>query len=634
MITAELVKALVLSLYISPALAQDDQQRVDALKALSIEELASLDVTTAGRRSERITDVPAAVSVVTAEDIRRYAATTLAETLRLADGLHVSRFDGRTYGVSARGFNISTSNKMLVMMDGRSLWTPLFSGVLWDEHDAIMADIERIEVVRGPGGTLWGANAINGVINIVSRPAADTIGTYGFLAAGTEERLVAAIRHGAPMGQQGAWRAYAKLSFVDDNRFANGSGSDDEQRRGFAGARAGPPVGANDFVIQADGYKAALGLFDRDDTDIHGANMRGRWTRGAASGAQLQVQAVAQYSYRNVPLQFEERRRTASIDAQQSFRIGRHDVVAGASAEVTRDRTAQSPVLYFDPSSRTLSLFSVFAQDDITVVRGKLWVSPGLKLLKNSYTGVETHPGLRVRFVPAAGHTLWAATSRAVRLPSRFDRDLRFTGTLSRVVVAGSENFMAETVTAIEGGYRAQLSSRVSFDAAAFSNRYDKLRSQSPGGPIGLATLANDLNGRSKGLELSLHAQLMPGLRAHASYTRLATSTSVEPGRTIIGNAVSEFNDPDHQAALRLYADLPRGFELDAFGRYVSALPHPVVPAYGELDARFGWVSPGGHEIALVGRNLLHGRHPEFNPPGPRRYEFERAVTLRSTWRF
>ena len=616
------------------ASAQQPGTRVAALKSLSLEELASLDVTTAGRRLQSIADVAAAVSVITAEDLRRSAATSLAEALRLADGLNVARFDGRTWAVSARGFNITTSNKMLTMMDGRSLWTPLFSGVLWDEHDVLMADIERIEVVRGPGGTLWGANAMNGVVNIVTRPATDTLGTYGVVTLGSEDRLVAGIRHGRRIGENGAWRAFAKMSFLDGNRFANGDAAHDPQQRAVVGARADWRRGDSTFVLQGDAYGGRLGLADREDTEIHGGYVRGAWTRAFSPRSSLQVQAVADYSSRIVPLQFEEQRLAAQIDAQQRLTRGRHDLMFGGNVDVTRDETQPSAVLFFEPADRTLTLISAFVQDEIELARGRLWITPGIRLLKNSYTGIESHPGLRVRWRPAAGQTIWGAVSRAVRLPSRFDRDLRFTAGTPFVIVSGSEDFMAETVTALEAGYRAQFGTRVSVDIAAFSNRYDELRSQAPGGAAAQALVSNDLNGRGKGVEIALTAQAAPWLRAHASYTRLATSTTIDEGRVDLGQGIVELNDPDHQAALRVYADLPRGFEVDGFLRYVSALPAPVVPAYAELDARAGWVSPGGFEIAIVGRNLLHDSHPEFGAPGPRRYEFQRAVLLRSTWRF
>ena len=628
--------AFILALTPAAAYAQQPESRVAALKSLSLEELASLDVTTAGRRLQSIADVPAAISVLTSEDLRRYGSSSLPETLRLAHALQVARFDGRTWAVSARGFNITTSNKMLTMMDGRSLWTPLFSGVLWDEHDTLIGDIERIEVVRGPGGTLWGANAINGVINIVTRKATDTIGTYGFVTAGTEDRLVAGVRHGRTMGERGAWRAYAKASLIDGHRFADGLDAEDDQRRVLVGARADWKSGANTFVVQGDAYAARLGLFDRDDTSIHGGYARGAWSRALSARAELQVQATFDYSSRDVPQQFEEQRVTGGLDVQHRFVAGRHDLMTGGNIEVTRDDTAPSAVLFFEPADRVLSLYSVFVQDEIAIARDRLWLTPGVRLLKNSYTGVEAHPGLRARWKPTPRHTLWAAASRAVRLPSRFDRDLRFTGTSGRVIVAGGPAFMAETVVALEAGFRLSVTPRVSLDVAAVATRYDELRSPRPGLPAdgALAVVANDLNGRGRGLEVALQAQPADWLRLHGSYTRLATSTTVDAGRVDLGGGIVEFNDPDHQADARVYTDLPGGFELDGFFRYVSALPHPAVPAYAELDARFGWVSPGGHDFGIIGRNLIHGSHPEFGAPGPRRHEFQRAVLLQSTWRF
>lgn len=608
-------------------------RRVDALKSLSLEELASLDVTTAGRRLQSLADVAAAVSVITSEDLRRSAATRLPEALRLADGLHVARVDGRSLAVSARGFNISTSNKMLTMMDGRSLWTPLFSGVFWDEHDALMADVERIEVVRGPGGTLWGANAINGVINIVTRPATKTLGTDASVTAGTEDHLVASVRHGRAVGDAGAWRAYAKFSLLDANRFADGDDARDPQRRVLVGGRADWARGRDTFVIQSDAYAARIGSFDRDDIDIHGGYLRGAWTRAFSGTSSLQVQAAGDYSSRVVPLQFTERRTGTHLDLQHQRRAGRHDLMAGGSVEITRDETTGSSTLFFDPANRTLTLFSVFVQDEIALAANRLWLTPGIRLLKNSYTGIESQPGVRVRWKPTPGQTAWAAVSRAVRLPSRLDTDFRLTGGGPDVILTGSPDFDKESVVAFEAGYRTQPHARVSFDVSAFANRYSNLRSQAPGTDVDIV-LRNDLSGRSTGIEVALAAQPAPWLRARGSYTRLATSTAVDAGAIDVRGGTAEFNDPAHQAALRLYGNLPRGFELDGFLRYVSALPHPVVPAYAELDARFGWVSAKGHEFAIVGRNLLHDAHPEFGNPGPRRYEFERAVLLRSTWRF
>lgn len=607
-------------------------QRVDALKSLSLEELASLDVTTAGRRLQSIADVAAAVSVITAEDIRRSAVTRLPEVLRLADGLQVARVDGRTYAISARGFNISTSNKMLTMMDGRSLWTPLFSGVFWDEHDALMADIERVEVVRGPGGTLWGANAINGVVNIVTRPATDTIGTYASLTAGTEEHAVASVRHGRALGSNGAWRAYAKFSLLDANRFADGDDAQDPQRRALVGGRADWSRGRDRFVVQSDAYAGRIGLIDRDDTEIHGGYLRAAWTRTLSTSSSLQLQAVGDYSSRMVPMQFSERRAGSQFDLQYQFRAGRHDLMTGGSVETTRDETTGLSTLFFEPADRTLALFSVFVQDEIELSEGRFWLTPGIRLLKNTYTGIESQPGVRARWKPTQGQTVWGAVSSAVRLPSRLDTDFRFTAGSPNVVLAGSADFAAESVVAFEAGYRVQPHARLSFDISAFTNRYDDLRSQSL--EAGTIVLRNDLNGRSTGLEVALAAQAASWLRARGSYTRLATSTTIDDGEVDLGGGTAEFNDPAHQVSLRLYGNLPRGFEIDGFLRYVSELPHPVVPAYTELDARFGWVSSQGHELAIVGRNLLHDAHPEFGNPGPRRYEFERAVHLRTTWRF
>ena len=621
------------------AIGTDAPQPDDAqnLKGLSIEDLSKLDVTSVSKHAETISESAAAISVITGEDLRRAGVTELAEALRLADGMAVARFNGETWGVSARGFNISTANKMLVLIDGRSVYTPLFSGVFWGVQDVVLEDVDRIEVIRGPGGSLWGANAVNGVINIITKPAATTQGGLVMTDGGTDLGQ-SVIQYGGQAAPNTKYRVYAKYSYLGAQEFSNGVGAHDPTRHGQAGFRLDwTPPSRTSFTLQGDAYQARSGLPDRPDIDEAGGNMLGRLLHTSSTGAQLQLQAYYDATYRKVPVQFSEHRDTYDLDLQYHFLAGhRHDITAGGGYRVSRGRAPRSAVLFFDPPTRTSSLVNVFVQDEIGLVPNALVLTVGSKLEHNDDTGFEYQPTARIRWSAPARQTVWAAVSRAVRMPTRFDTDLRFTGTAPIVVLQGSPDFQSERVIAGEVGYRVRVAGLVAIDVSGFVNSYDDLRTQEPGPPpAGIPiTLANGLRATTKGIELGVDYQPMARWQLHGAYTRLGEKFRLAPGSRDLSNGTVEHNDPANQASLRSHLDLPNDSELDAVLRIVGALPAPAVARYAELTLRAGWGHSGPVEFSLIGDNLLHARHGESAATGPLQEQFLRRVTARLTWHY
>lgn len=620
-----------------PATPPPESTVAQELKRLSIEELAELDVTSVSRRVERLAQTAAAVSVVRQEDIRRTGVTTLAEAMRLADGVDVARSDGRTWNVTARGFNIVTANKLLVLMDGRTLYSPLFAGTFWDVQDTVLNDIDRIEVIRGPGGTIWGANAVNGVINIITKDASVTRGTHVLVSAG-DESVVTTARYGAEFASGGSYRIYGKYRSQGATRFSTGESANDPLQLGQLGVRFdSDALRPMRWMIQGNLYVGTEGLFDRADTDVNGGFVQGRLARRFRADSELTLRAYYDRTYRKVPLQFEEGRHTVDVDLQHHMILGkRHDLVGGGQFRVSSARAIGSAGFFFEPERRTNIVGGVFMQDEIAIRPSRLFLTLGSKFEANDYTGIEIQPTARLRWSAGERQTLWGAVSRAVRLPTRFDTDLRVRNVVNgALVLSGSEDFESESVIAYEAGYRIRPFHRLMIDVATFVNRYDDLRSQefpSHLGPVVL--LGNTLNVSTGGVETGFTLHPLGRWRVHGSYAYLHKAFSRDSDSRDISGGVAEGNDPAFHYSLRSYLDLPRGFTLDGVFRHVAKRPSPVVPAYSSLDLRAGWSLRPGWELSLVGQNLLDARHPEFGAASPRRYEFERAVFARSIWYF
>jgi iron complex outermembrane receptor protein len=631
---------LLLSWLISgPALAEaQSQSQLENLKRLSIEELAETDITGSARRLERLEDVAAAVTVITADDLRRYGVMRLPQALRMAESLHVSQTAGPGFAISSRGFNISTANKMLVMIDGRTVYSPVFAGVFWEAQDIIIADIDRIEVVRGPGGTLWGANAVNGVIHIITKNAADTRGTFINAAAGTGALGPFAIRHGGRFGAAGSYRVYAKVRSDEGSVFQAGGEAGNQHDFGQVGFRVESDRTGNHFaILQGDVFDGNTGLGLNTDNSIalRGGNLLGRWLHRTDVGSETTLQAYYDFFYRRVPGQYRGELHTIDLDAQHQRSMGRHVVVVGGGYRRYRgDDLGDGPGFFFEPQLRVSHRSNAFAQAQFTV-RSNVFLTVGTKLEHNEFTGVEVQPMVSARWTTGT-RTLWGSVSRAVRVPTRFDTDLRFrVPNSSLLALTGTEDFRSESLIAYEAGYRRRWGDRFSVDVAAFNNRYDDLRSQElspvpPGIPI---RLMNMLHAVTRGVEFSSRTQVTPWWQILGGYTHLWKRFTFDPGSLDRSGGRDEANDPRHIVKLRSYIDAGSRLEFDGFFRYIGMLPNPRVDAYAELDARVGYHIRPGWDVALVGSNLLHKSHLEFRGGTPPQV-YERGVTLRSTWRF
>ncbi|HWI18149.1 MAG TPA: TonB-dependent receptor [Vicinamibacterales bacterium] len=612
------------------------QTQLAELKKLSIEELAATDITGSGRRPERLDQVASAVTVITSDDLRRYGVMTLPDALRLADTLHVAQVAGAGYAISIRGFNITTANKLLVMIDGRTVYSPVFSGVFWEAQDLVIADIERIEVVRGPGGTVWGANAVNGVIHVITKNAADTRGTLVNAAIGTDGRGPFAIRHGGRFGAAGSYRVYGKVRFDDAATLLSGGSAGNAHDFGQAGFRIESDRSGNNFlVVQGDVFEGRSDLGQNVDRSItwRGANLMTRWTHRSDNGAETIAQAYYDHFYRRVPVQYRGVLHTLDVDVQHQRTLPRTTLVVGGGYRNYRgDDLGDGPGFFFEPRERVSHRSNLFGQAEVRVTNN-LFLTGGIKVEHNEFTGAEAQPSASARWT-AGTQTLWASFGRSVRVPTRFDTDLRFRVPNSdRIALTGSADFRSESVKAYEAGYRRRFGSRVSVDLAGFENRYDHLRSQEvPVPPIPIR-LMNMMNAVTRGAEVSAKADVASWWQVGGGYAYLWKRVTFDPGSTDRTGGAPEGNDPRHIVKLRSHIDIGDRIELDAFYRHIGALPAPVVAGYTEVDVRLGYRVRSGWELALVGTNLLHDNHLEFRGGTPPQV-YERGVTLRSTWRF
>jgi iron complex outermembrane recepter protein len=620
---ARLVAATSLALA-TTSLAQD---RLAQLADLSLEQLADIVVTTASRQEQRLSDVATSIYVITSEDIRRSGVRTLPEALRLAPNLQVARADTNQYAITARGFGNVLANKLLVLIDGRTVYSPLFSGVFWEARDIMLEDIDRIEVISGPGTTLWGTNAVNGVINVISRSAQATQGTLSAGGGGNRE-WSGAVRHGGEAGG-GHYRVYARAIDLDDSERANGTSVFDASRRVRAGFRYDRHSGADSLTVQGDAY---LGDIDQPagDRDIAGGNVLARWTRRLGDDSIVEVQAYYDRSDLDQTT-FRDRLDTFDIEAQLATRVAEiHRVVAGGGYRLQRDRSVPAPTQAFIPNDRNLHTAYLFAQDEITLP-GAVTLVGGVKLEHNEYTGVEVLPNVRLswRFAPDA--LVWTALSRAVRAPSRVDREF-FTPGQPPFVLNGGPGFESEVANVAELGVRGRVTTQFSYSATAFHHDWNRLRSveQQPG--VGLV-FANGIEGSSSGIEAWATYTPFQQWRLSAGGTWLRQRLHARPGVADFGGLAALGNDPKRTLVARSSFDLPHRQELDLIVRYVSERPNPNVPAYTALDVRWGWHVDDRIEVSLTAENVGNPLHAEWGS-AINRVEFERAYFAKILIRF
>jgi iron complex outermembrane receptor protein len=608
-----------------PDTAAAEPETVEALRELSIEQLAQIEVRSASKQPEPISRAPTSIFVITGNDIVRSAATSLPEALRLAPNLQVQQLDARQFAVTARGFNgAESSNKLLVLIDGRSVYTTLHSGVFWELHSPLLEDIGQIEVISGPGGTLYGPNAVNGVVSVATRDARETLGGLVRGTAGPRERTLA-LRYGASLGGSGAVRVYA--NGLDREDMPAGAAPDHED--GITGWQAGFRA---DFGGEADHFTVQGDIFDTDvdllpgDGD-RGHNLLARWTRSLGDQDKLQVQAYYD-DYRRQFTLVTDALETFDLEAQLNSRMGEHDIVLGGGIRTTRDKFINNlNGFHLDPESRRLWILNAFAQDRIALT-DQLDLIAGLKLERSSFSGVQFLPNLRLAWRPSERATLWGSVSRAVRTPSRIDRQLVFLPLLAQAT-----DFRSEKLIAFEAGYRGRPWRSTTLSVSLFYNRYDDIRTtEFTGNPLPIR-LRNSLEGSTYGAEAWLTHQLSGRWRASLGVAALDKDFRLKNGAVDLAGRASLGADPDYQLIARSQLDLTDRLQLDMGVRGIDDLGTSGIGGYVEADVRLAWRASKLLEIYAAGNNLLHDSHLESNDT-TRAQRIERSVYIGTRLRF
>lgn len=665
---------LFLFLLPPPVHAQPDLEQID-ITELSLEELMEIKITSVAKKPQKMYNAAAAIFVITQDDIRRSGVTSIPEALRMAPGLEVARIDANKWAITSRGFNGRFANKLLVLIDGRSVYTPLFSGVFWEMKDTMLEDVERIEVIRGPGATLWGANAVNGVINIITKQARETQGGLATASIGTEDRGSGSVRYGATVGDNAFFRVYAKYLNRDNAVFAGGSEADDDWNVTRGGFRLDWETSVNDsWTLQGDvydghdGQTVALPSLSSpylesfaEDNEIGGGNLLTRWKRIFSKSSDMALQVYYDRT-ENKDSTLGEKRNTFDIDFQHRFILDeRHEIMWGAGYRYSRDKIDNTFSVIYDPDSREDNLYSAFVQDDITLIKERLRLTLGAKFEHNDYTGSEFQPNARLLITPDQRHTAWAAVSRSVRTPSRAEHDVRIntetvppdsasnpTSLPVLVTAQGDRNFESEELVAYELGYRVLATDKVFIDIATFYNVYDNLRTLETGSaslessptPMHLvlpSTTGNKMNGETYGVEFAADWRPLDWWRFQAAYSYLEIQLHLDEDSmdTISENAEGE--SPQNQFSLRSSMDLSGDTDLDLWIRYVDELPALNVESYVSLDARLSRKLRKDLVISIVGRNLLDSQRSEFGTPlfvSTLPTEVERSVYGKIEWSF
>ena len=604
------------------------------LKGLSLEQLMNIEVFSVSKRREPLSDAAASVFIITSESIRRSGATSLPEVLRLAPNLQVARLDPVQYAISARGFNNSIGNKLLVLIDGRPVYTPLFSGVFWDQQDVLIEDIERVEVISGAGATLWGANAVNGVINIITR---SSVATRGIMLSGVggKSELGAGARFGSRVGSQTSYRVYGKYCDLDNTSKASGVGIKNGWYREQAGFRMDWEGSRDGLTLQGDTYRGEsdhrgyFGQLEIPEVTVSGMNLMARWTRRLSSGSEVRIQTYVDHAERDDIILFRPDANIYDMEFQHDIHRGAHGILWGWGYRHASDNVRAGLIIGFIPESRELDWGNLFIQDEIEL-SGTIKATLGIKLENNDYTGLEYLPSARMGWKLSANQLLWGSASRAVRAPSRLDREIFFPP-VPPFIVAGGPNFQSEVANVFELGYRASSSNRLTGSVTAYAHDWDKLRSVTSV-PV---FLENRIEGTVYGAETWASYRPVDSWTVDAGAVCIREDLKLEAGSTdpVGVDNPNLANDPDFQWMLHSGLNLSSALEFDASLRRVGSLSKHEVPAYTDLDLHLAWTAPAGVEFSLTGKNLLHESHPEFGTM-PNRGEIERGVLARVVWTF
>ncbi len=634
------------------------------LRLLSLEDLMQIEVTTVTRVPEPSSLTPAAVYVITAEDIRRSGATSIPEALRLAPGVQVARIDSSTWAIGIRGFADRLARSMLVLIDGRAVYSTLFAGTYWEVQDLPLDDIDRIEVIRGPGGTLWGANAVTGIINIITKPASATQGGEARAFAGSTLNTLTTARYGGAHGDRLFYRVYGKFQDRAPEFHADGANFDD-WRMGQAGFRVDWTDSRSRLVtLQGSGYDAAIGarairteyspagsIPDDRTNDLSGGDLVATWSGPAGRTGTFRLQAALDRTNRE-ELNFAEHRNTADVDFQHTFTpMAQQSFTWGAGYRLSAGDTTASRTLSFTPEDQTDHIFSGFLQDEIAFVPDRLRVAVGVKAEHNDYSDFNWQPSARMVWTPRPRHSIVASVARAVRTPSRVEQDLTLTTSLDPRLplflrLLPNADFESEKLVGYELGYHVQPDRRWYVTVSSFYNRHrDVLSTQTfplfveetpaPAHLVLPLIFANGLHGSSYGAELTSDLRLAPWWRWTANYSFLRIQlTRNADGQDASQEARGEKLSPHHQVQMQSSMDLPANVDLDVVFRYVSELPLDRVPAYATADTQLAWHVTPRLDLAIIGQDLFDAHHLEFSGGSVGNVEVRRSGYGKLTWRW
>ena len=649
---------------------------------LSLEELMNMRVTTVSREEGTVGHSAAAVFVITPEMIRRSGATTFPEVLRMVPGINVSHIDSSKWAVGSRGFADRFTGKLQVQIDGRAVYNPVSGGVYWDTFDYPLQDVERIEVIRGPGASMYGANAVNGIINVITKPSKDTQGGLISLGGGSEEYGMATVRWGGKINDELYYRVYGKWR-ENGTGFNTKGDARDDWRQGRVGFRMDWQPHPEDSIMLAGEYYIGLSgrrdlrasptspstgyiVTNTEDELSKGGNLNVRWAHDMGNDSKWTAQMYYDsFNRRGTAGTLDFGVNTVAADFQYEFKLGeRQKVVAGAQYKLDRitfnGTTEYDGAFVLRPAREIVErpLVGIFVHDEISIVRDRFAVMLGAKVEHNEYTGFEFQPNARVLWTPSKKQTLWASVSRAVRTPTFGENDTSI-ATLPTTIsgktvfprIIGNTLLSSEELIAYEIGYRAQVTSKVSLDAALFYNSYDKLFATESGATVvdsqtGVTTLpvnrTNKGNGETYGAEVSATWQITDWWRLTANYTYLKMNLHSDP--SLAASSAKSFENielqsPQNQVYLRSSFDLPGHVEFDVTGRYVDSLRgfSPGIPSYFTVDARLAWKPKPNVEFAIVGQNLVQDHHAEFGTSSLVRsplVEVERSVYATVTLRW
>ena len=643
------------------------------LTELSLEDLMNVEVSSVSKKAEPISEAAAAIYVLTADDIRRSGAMTIPDALRMVPGVHVAQIDANKWAVTARGFNGVFANKLLVLIDGRSVYTPLYSGVYWDVQDVLLDDIERIEVIRGPGATLWGANAVNGVINILSKSSVETQGVFGSATAGSLERPGAELRFGSSLNENLSYRFNVKGFNRSGFRNLGGDDAADDWNMLRGGGRADWKINSsNDLSIQGDIYSGKAGTDYRypktsypyysdvlSTATLRGGDVLTRWVSSALSRSLLTMELYYDQTERDDPAAWGEVRRTVNFDLQHDWSASnKTDVVWGAGYRYSHGRLSATEYAS-GVSDLGTNLFSAFVQTTVKPFPNRLALTAGSKLEHNDFTGTEIQPSLRALWTVGDNHSVWGSVSKAVRTPSQGEREAQLwlyvippltlanpTEAAMKIVYTGSQDFNSEVVLSWETGYRGQLTNRLWFDAAAYYNKYDDIigallgSPQAPDAQHPYITIPftpdNSRKASSQGIEIAIDYQASQFLRAKFAYTFADGSVTQKDGggdKTPLQNG--KFLMPRNQASLLVMFNPVKRFELSTWARYADKIADIDIPSYGTLDARLAFDVTKQITVSAVGKDLLQKEHLEFKPDlHSSTSDVERRFYTAVTWKF